>query len=195
MGERSLTEIKMEEARQLSLLPEFPEVVALAEAWEPGMYARPSGAILGKDEELCEAIGIAVLRGVSDRKIARRYGVGRNSVQAIIRTLDRRGKLEPLKERLIRDLGEVAMMSMARMKEALEDDLVPPAALPIYAGVAIDKRELLSGGVTARVESRVIEPDLEGMRRALRAQLGLPEPAIEVESTVLPQKLEDKSHE
>lgn len=168
MGEGpTLMELKREENRQLELLEEFPGLEGLAEGWEPGKYAKPTGKILATDEERCERVVELVLRGESDRTIAKVLGIGRNSINAVMRTLEARGKLEPLKERMIRDCRRVAMLSLQRMKEALEDDVVPPAALPIYAGVAIDKGELLAGGVTQRVEAREVI-DVEGSFKALK---------------------------
>lgn len=167
MGEMTLMDVKREENRQMELLEEFPGLEGLAEGWEPGRYARPSGKILSTDEERCERVVELVLRGESDRRIAKVLGIGRNSIRAVIRVLEARGKLEPLKERMIRECRDVSMLSLQRMKEALEDDTVPAAALPIYAGVSIDKGELLAGGVTQRVEARQVI-DVAGSLEALK---------------------------
>lgn len=161
MGEMTLAEWKREENRQLDLLPMLPGIVAAAEVWESDGTHR-TGKILGKDEELCEQVAAMVLEGKSARRIARTLAISRGSIDAVMEVMERRGKLGPLKERLIREVGRVAELSLVRMREALEDDIVPPAALPIFAGVAIDKRELLTGGVTGRVEIRSVqEPDFE----------------------------------
>jgi hypothetical protein len=170
--EQSLQAFKREENRQLALLPEFPELVKLAEGWEPGKYAKPSGKILSQDEELCEEVCRRVLMGDSDRRIARDLQISRNSIKAVESVMAASGKLEPLKQRLLKDLGEVAVLSLSRYKEALEDDLVSPQFLMVGAAIAIDKKELLAGGVTSRVEAvERVEWSLDTFEAAARRLL------------------------
>lgn len=161
----TLTELKMMENRQLEQLPLMPELVEMARTFE---WPAPTGKILSKDEALMIEVAEAVLTGMSDRRIAKQFQVNRRSIRPIMRILEERGKLAPLKERLLARVGEVAELSIQRAMELLEDDLLPAQCIPILMGVAIDKRELLAGGVTARVEERMVI-DVTASLEALKA--------------------------
>lgn len=113
-----------------------------------------TGKIVTKDQELCAEVARACLLGMSVRRIAAKFSVSRNTVNAIMAWLESTGKLEPIKQRLAANLLEVASLAQDRMIEMLENGTVPANVLPIMLGVAIDKSQLLTGSATAIVETK-----------------------------------------
>lgn len=146
-------ELRRADNVKLDQLPLFPELVEAAKVFE---WPVPTGKILSKDEERMLEVATAVFEGKSDRRIAEVCGVNRRSIRPIMRILEERKLLAPLKERLLAGLGRLAELSVQRATEMVEDDLMPAQSIPILMGVAIDKRELLAGGVTSRVEAREV---------------------------------------
>lgn len=157
-------------------LPVLPAVVAAATKWEH------NGRYTLADEELCHEIAQRVLMGFSARSIARTLHVSRLTVRAVMQVLEERGKLGPLKQRMSRKMGYAMELCLDRGIEALEEDRVPVASIPIFYGVLFDKKSLSDGDPTARVDHRHEETvTLEGFRAWLE---GLKrQRTIEVESS------------
>lgn len=111
--------------------------------------SRHTGSILERRQELYDAICERLAAGVAIRKVCRIYGVGRNTVRAIVRRLEASGKMEPLKRRLAAKYGEVIELGTDFFLEKLEAGEVPVTAIPVAVGIFADKKALLEGEPTA----------------------------------------------
>jgi hypothetical protein len=107
---------------------------------------RHNGRTATRDEQRCLAIAAARLSGWSDRRIAEQMHVSRHTISRVVEYLERSGKLAPLKDRVLRGLGEVAESAVNRLREQLEDtDTLDPdmagmiKSLSILAGIGADK--------------------------------------------------------
>jgi len=158
-------------------LPVLPAVVAAAAKWEH------NGRYTLNDEVLCAEIAERVLTGLSNRAIARLLRVSRSTVRAVMFVLEERGKLGPLKQRLSRKLGYALELCVDRSIEALEDNKVPMNVLPILGGVWFDKKALIDGDPTARVEHGQAETVSIESFKAWLAELKANRGAHEVESS------------
>jgi hypothetical protein len=105
-----------------------------------------NGRTATRDEQRCLAIAAARLSGWSDRRIAEQMHVSRHTISRVVEYLERAGKLAPLKDRVLRGLGEVAESAVNRLREQLEDtDTLDPEmagmikSLSILAGIGADK--------------------------------------------------------
>jgi transposase len=111
---------------------------------------------------------------MSERSVAAAFGVSRNTVSALVAEWEKLGKVEPLKQRLSRKLGLVVDLASDTIIERLRDGKIPDNVLPILFGIAFDKKSLLDGDPTVRVEERVelalsptdLRAMLESMKRA-----------------------------
>ncbi len=160
-----------------------------AENWEPEgarLLSAPGSAHTGsttlRNQVLCDKIAALALQGVSRRRIARECEVSRHTLEQVLSILTARGKMAPLKERLIRKFGQVAELCAESLGEQIEAGTVEARDLSIALGIATDKWLLLQGEANSIVEQRVVEVSVEDVNRAIAA-LGRP---IECESTVIP---------
>lgn len=175
----------MEEQQDLITAEMMPADDRLVEAVRRGDHSKPvvTGKILSRDIERVRSIVSDLISGLSQRQVAMRHNVGRNSLRQCVEVLEERGELEPLKQRLSRKFARVAELSADNLIEALEDNKVPSNVLPIVAGVAVDKTLLLSGEATSISERREVSVDafrerVEAMRQARRSD----PPAIPIDS-------------
>lgn len=139
-------------AQTLELLP--PEQVFLFEKWpeEPQLVAKikdyeHTGKSLVADPRLRDIVE-AILNGASYRVVAKQYHVGRETLTSLFKWLEGSGQLRPFKERLAADWRETAALALWRVREAMIAGEMPLQVLPMLAGIATDKIELLthSGG-------------------------------------------------
>ena len=159
-------------SQQTVLFEEFGEQPRLVAAAKEYIH---SGKIVGKNAELCEAIVTAYASGlVSIRLIAKRLGIGRETVKTIIRLADEAGKLGPLKQRLSGKMGRAIELGLDVLTEKLEAGDVPAQVLPIVIGVLSDKKALLDGEATVRIEASAVlltadqvRADFDRMKRAI----------------------------
>lgn len=145
------------------LFADWPEQPALVEKVKDYCH---SGRIATRDDARCEEIMRAVLTGESDRSVARRYQVARETIKAIRAEFEKAGKLRPLKERIVDELVSTAALALDNSIEMLEAKRVPPNVLPIMVGVYLDKAQGLMGlgeGKTAAKEGG--PPAEEWLRR------------------------------
>jgi hypothetical protein len=166
-GESSLVEV----------LKDQPELFAVAELEQlerveaaAKLYVH-SGKIVGKDVEFVARLAEMVLRGISERRIARSLGCSRNVIKPVMRELEAAGKLEPYKQRLSKRLGDIASQSIDAIEEAIEAGTMPAQCLPVVMGVALDKKAALDGDgtvVTVRHEKVLSVEDLRAMAEELR---------------------------
>ena len=148
-------------ALSLSLAPEAEQLQLSAEITDAGMEllsieadaraGRCTGARLEARRELCEGILRVLAEGaVGTRRIAAMFGVSREAVRALRMRAVQSGDLDQVKQRLGRSFIALAEAASDRMLDEIDE--MPRASLPIVGGVATDKGQLLTGGVTARVE-------------------------------------------
>ncbi len=142
-----------------------------------------TGRTTCKDEERAEALVTAYIESHSLLSVARRFHVSPNTVKAVLEVFEAAGKLDDLKQRVARKLGTVAELCADASIEMLLAGKVPANVLPIMEGVAIEKKALLEGEATSRIEAAVLAPvDLEAVRAYLQTR------SIDVQSSVVPQK-------
>lgn len=158
-----------------------------------------TGKIVAKDEELCREVCMDLIRGLSTRLVAKKYRISRNTVGAIHAVMEKRGELEPLKKQVSALLGKAIVFGLENFIEALATNQISPGQLPIPIAALIDKKELIDGNATARIEgSNVQEISVEQVQdfweRMKKADAQPTEPsAIDAESTVSapqPQQIE-----
>jgi transposase len=104
---------------------------------------------------IAESILERIVAGASQREVAIQYHVSRNTIAALVARAEQAGVIEPLKRRVSANLGRIIEGAMERYAEALESGDVPPATIPVAVGIFIDKKQLLDGEATSRVESLV----------------------------------------
>lgn len=131
---------------------------------------RSTGERIKRDRpDIYEAVLMAGAEGMGIRQTARALNIHRDTVAAIFeREPDRIGTL---KERTVRNLDRFITVASERMLEEVDDYSL--AQLGIGMGIAVDKRQLLSGQVTSITEHRDgakrisnLDDLLEEMKRA-----------------------------
>jgi len=168
----------------LFAMPEQPHLVEKAKEFVH------TGKITGKDGELCAAIVEAYASGLfSIRAISARLHVGRETVRTILRLAENGGKLGQAKQRVSAKMARAIETSLDVFMEKLDADKVPINVLPIAIGVFSDKKAMLDGDPTARLDvqgSIAIAPDVardyiarlqQARARVIEAPPQLPPPA------------------
>lgn len=172
-----------------SQLPSLPQLTEAAKCYVH------TGKITCKNEQRAADIATAFLETGQYLTVAKRFGISPNTVHAVVEVLERAGKLDDLKQRLSRKLGILAEVSAERAIQMVNDGKCPANVLPINVGVAIEKKALIDGEATQRVETVRSQPlDASDVLAYLRAK-AIPAPAIDVQSTVVTreaQQLEGK---
>ena len=144
-----------------TLAPDSEQLTLSAEIQDAGMEllrvdqdakaGRCTGARLEARIEMRDGILAALAEGaVGTRRIASMFGVSREAVRALRARAVQTGDLDQVKQRLGRSFLALAEAASDRMLDEIDE--MPRASLPIVGGVATDKGQLLTGGVTARVE-------------------------------------------
>ena len=161
-------------------LPIDPEFLKAAE--RKGEYT--GARLFEKFPEKYKTCVHLLAEGIGQIRIGRMLGISPNSVRGV---RDREGTAVDIEKR--RSAGvwaDVARLSGERMLEKLEDDdeakKIPFNHLGVGGGIAEDKTQLLTGGVTQRVETRPAAPTAEDFRRYLESlpaaeQVSIEEPA------------------
>ena len=161
-------------------LPDLPTLVAAAKD-----YAH-TGKIVCKDGERAQAILTHYLQTGSLRATAKHLGCSPNTVLSVLNQFEASGKLDALKQRLSHKLGLVLELGADDLVERLQSGKFKPT--PIDLAVLVDKKLLLDGEATQRIEERVhVDVRIEDVTAYL-ATKGIAAPAIDVESTVNPPK-------
>jgi hypothetical protein len=159
---------------QPGLLPdewpdERPELVELVRKKRPLHTAKTTS----KDALLCRAICVDMMvKSLSIRQIALKYGVGRETVTAIAQLMEERGELRPLSQSISDGLGECIVLMMLSLREALLRGEVSPSQIPIPMAALIDKKAQLDAGLvpgTNRTEAECVESQQAAAWRALKA--------------------------
>jgi hypothetical protein len=154
-------------ALQLSL----PE----AEAWEiqaltaEDQDARPFQGCTGEGIERIRRLRVQVVEltvaGVGVKRTAAALGISPAAVRAVRARAWERGELDPMKQRLGRQYLATADLLPAEALERIDE--IPAQVLLLASAQAADKGQLLTGGVTARVELVQVPADLHDLIDAL----------------------------
>ena len=144
----------------------FPSEPSDAPLLSPSQAVRrvPSGKILANDEERCLLVAALRELGLSDRRISAMAGVARESIGPILLRMEKAGKVRPLKERLAGAIGllaEESTQAAREMVQTLRDgDMSEGVTMALRAlgpmvGITAEKVQLLTGGPTEILETRV----------------------------------------
>ena len=159
-------------------LPDAPGLMKAAHA-----HAH-TGKTTCKDEELCEQMLSYYLSTGSLRAAAKRFQMSAHTISAVMQIYEASGKMAALKQRLSTKLGVSIELATDLLNEKLLDGSVQANVLPIVIGVGVEKKALLDGEATSRVEAAPAAPaQLDDLVSYLKSQ-GVAAPAIDVASTV-----------
>lgn len=131
--------------------------------------ARFTGSTVAKDGELVDAVLAAVVQGVPRETIARLAKVSPSSIASIVERAEKSGEIGGWKERMSRILSRATETAAASLVDDIEKGNLPAGQKPIAIGILMDKKLLLDGEATSRVEhvQRVRPEDiLEEIKRA-----------------------------
>lgn len=137
------------------LQPVLPVILAEADERLAAVFASTaafSGALTERDQSLVDAILSSFVAGATQRQIAERFKVSRNTIAQMVRRAEADGRIEPYKERLGARLGRAVEAGLEHWTEAVESGKVSAGQLPIAIGIFVDKKALLAGEATSRVE-------------------------------------------
>lgn len=113
---------------------------------------RCTAASIAAREGLRALILAALAHGLGTRRVAEAMSVSREVVRALRAQVIKSGELDQVKKDMAADYYALADAARERIMD--EIDRVPLATLYAAMGTAFDKGQLLSGGVTQRVERR-----------------------------------------
>ncbi len=127
----------------------------------PAIKQPETGVGCKLDPEVYQDIANGLVEGRTVADLANTYGVSPSTV-SVLRNRHYDSIPQP-KQRLATKLGGVAEAAADRMLQMIEDGTVSDRALPVMAGVSIEKAMLLSGAVpTSRVEHVSVKSDSIG---------------------------------
>lgn len=165
-----MNEVLINDSRGLALHVELEQGVLfgagaeLLEVEERARSGRYSGTIIERDRGKVRAIVAALADGHGIIRTARAFGVSEHTVIGI---RERNPDLIAIeKKNLSRLLGRVVAVGWERYLEALVAGEISPRDLPVGLGIAGDKKALIDGEVTSRIEVREVvsvEAVLEGL--------------------------------
>ncbi len=90
-------------------------------------------------------------RGAGVREIKRITGLHHRTIEAV--KLDQGSTIDTARKELGARALMVAGLGLERLEEVISDGSIKPGELAMTVGILIDKGQILTGGVTARVES------------------------------------------
>jgi hypothetical protein len=165
--------------------PELGFEVAIAEKLEErGIY--DASRLMTRKPEIYKAARKCLMMGVSPGMAAELLSIDIRTVNVVMGELEKEGSITPYKERTVWQLrGVVTLAIDGLMERAKAGELSP-----LDVAVLIDKIELLSGGVTQRIESKESDEEKESRRffaaarQQLQAATGQP---MVIEAEILPQ--------
>lgn len=158
---------------QITLPGFFDDEPELLEMVKEGLHRPGAGVHSGgyaiRDLERCRGIAEDMLAGRTQRDIARRWRVSRNTLAGIMDLLEAMGEVEPIKERLIHRFQRLAESAAEALQEKVYQDKVPVNVLPFVMGIATDKSTHLAGLATPGDPGAKRDLDLEGFKAQLKA--------------------------
>ena len=144
-----------------------------------------SGALVERQAELLDVILERFCAGSSQREISRVFGVSTNTVAGIVSRATASGRIEAYKTRVSAKLAGAIEGGIEVWTDALRAGLLNPAQIPLAVGIFSDKKALLDGEATSRVEVRQAEPSAQDIAAALRALPEIQVEAVDSDSTEL----------
>lgn len=153
------------EAEQLALPVDAGEIALLNAPESSPIFSGCTGEARSRIKRLRDQILELTVAGVGVRRIASALDISPQAVRAVRASAWERGELDPLKERLGRQYLAAADLLRAEALERIEE--IPPQVLLLASAQAADKGQLLTGGVTARVERVQAPADLHALIDAL----------------------------
>ena len=144
---------------------EVGEIHALTAPADSPAFSGCTGAQRARIVRLREQIVELTACGVGAKRAAAALGVSPQVVRAVRADAWLRGELDPMKERLGRQYLATADLLRAEAIERIDE--IPAQVLLLASAQAADKGQLLTGGVTARVERVQVPADLASLIDAL----------------------------
>ena len=132
--------------------------------------ARFTGTTVAKDGELVDAVLAAVVQGVPRETIARLARISPTSIASIVDRAEKSGTIGGWKERMSRILARATETAAAGLVDDLEKGKLPAGQKPIAIGILVDKKLLLDGEATSRIEVERVRPE-DILRRIKAARL------------------------
>ena len=130
---------------------------------------RFTGTTIEKHAETVGAVLAAVAAGVPREHIAKLAGISTKTIAGIVERAEANGEIAGWKQRMSRLLGRAAESAAASLAEDLDSGKITPGQKTLTIAILTDKRLLLDGEATSRVEhvQRVTPEQLmEEMKRA-----------------------------
>lgn len=152
-------------ALQLDLPGEVGEIQALTAEDNSPAFSGCTGEQRARIRRLRESILELTAAGVGVKRIAGALQVSPQAVRAVRASAWQRGELDPMKQRLGREYLATADLLRAEAIERIDE--IPAQVLLLASAQAADKGQLLTGGVTARVERVQVPADLGALIDAL----------------------------
>lgn len=162
----NLPTVQQEELFDASELPLGLELLHIDDNERRGVF---TGERIARDKARYQAIVQALAEGLGIRQIARAFKVSPHTISAI-----REREVELIateKQGLIRLAGRACRLSLERYVEALEKNEISPGQIPVGFGIIMDKKLLLEGEATSRIETTRREFDRDAVTRYIE---GLP---------------------
>jgi len=144
---------------------EVGEIHALTLPADSPAFSGCTGAQRARIVRLREQILELTACGVGAKRAAAALGISPQAVRAVRADAWARGELDPMKERLGRQYLATADLLRAEAIERIDE--IPAQVLLLASAQAADKGQLLTGGVTARVERVQVPADLASLIDAL----------------------------
>ncbi|MDD2766005.1 MAG: hypothetical protein PHE83_18740 [Opitutaceae bacterium] len=165
MAESNLPATSQPELFRAEELPAGHELLTIEQDERAG---RSTGERLARNRERYMAIVRCLAEGIGIRATARAFKVSPHTIFAI---RDREAAaIATEKQELSRLMGRFVRMGVERLNEELDD--IPIGQLSVSLGIVSDKKALLDGDPTVRVEERIevaLSPaDLRGMLERIK---------------------------
>lgn len=158
------------------------EVTIAEKLEERGIY--DTTRLKARKPEIYKAARKCLMSSVSPGMTAELLSLDIRTVNAVMVELEKEGSITPYKERTVWQLRAVVTLAI----DGLLDRAKAGELSPLDVAVLIDKIELLSGGVTQRIESKESDDEKESRRYFAAARHQLQQaPGMVFEAEILPQ--------
>lgn len=159
-------EVAQAELFDASQLPVGHELLSIDEDARRGRF---SGAIIERNREKVRSICAALAEGIGILRVARAFGVSPHTVTGIRERNPHLIAIE--KKQLSRTYAAILMVGSERYLEAIHAGSINPRDLPIGLGIVSDKKALLDGDATSRVETvQMARPSVESITAWVEAE-------------------------
>ena len=164
MQSSNLVPIQDSDQAQLFSADEFQageELVASLEDKVLPDTKRRTGRTLERRRGLVKAILERVAAGMSQRAVAKLFGVSRQSIRMLVERAEDRGELEPIRKRIAHKYYTVAELTTEEMRRRLEEEpeKIKYHELAVGGGIAVSNGNLLTGSATSITTKVVVDQD------------------------------------